>query len=148
MKTIVVDYSEFYYSKIAGMTMPDKYGGKFVQLWHGGSGSPENQQIFRGISEEYIVFSPKEFKKYHANIVELFSKDKGLAGAYDSEQKRFDIFEPEWKIMGGGKFEINRKERVLRLYDDSMAYGRFNAEGLIERLAGTEEFSGYRIVIE
>lgn len=137
MRTIVVDYSEFYYSKIAGMIMPDKYGGKFVQLWHGGSGS-----------EEYIVFSPKEFKKYHANIVEHFSKEMNLSGAYDSEQKRFDIFEPEWKIMGGGKFEINRKERLLRLYDDSMAYGRFNAEGLIERLAGTEEFSDYRIVIE
>lgn len=114
--------------------MPEKYSGKFVQIWHEG--------------DEYIVLSPKEFKKYHANIVEIFSKDRGLAGAYDSEQKRFDIFEPEWKIMGGGKFEVDKKERILRLYDDSMAYGRFNDEGLAERLAGTEEFLNYRIVIE
>ncbi len=134
MKTIVVDYSESYYSKILGIVMPEKYSGKFVQIWHEG--------------DEYIVLSPKEFKKYHANIVEIFSKDRGLAGAYDSEQKRFDIFEPEWKIMGGGKFEVDKKERILRLYDDSMAYGRFNDEGLAERLAGTEEFLNYRIVIE
>ncbi|MFN3739858.1 MAG: hypothetical protein ACK4TF_04195 [Thermodesulfovibrionales bacterium] len=134
MKTTVVDYSEIYYSSIMGIRLPDKYGGKFVQLWYKG--------------EEYMVFSPKEFKKYHSNIVELFSKDMNLAGAYDSEQKRFDIFEPEWKIIGGGKFEIDRKEKILRLYDDSMAYGRFNDEGLAQRLAETEELSGYRIVID
>lgn len=134
MKTIIFDYSESFYLKISGMPVPDKYAGKFVQIWHA--------------EEEYLILSPKEFKKYHANIVEQFSKDMNLAGAYDSEQKRFDIFDPEWVIRGGGKFEIDRREKILRLYDDSMAYGRFNDEGLAERLSGTEEFFNYRIVIE
>lgn len=129
-----MDYSKLYFLNLAGAQIPDRFSGKFVQIWHG--------------DREYFVLSPKEFKKYHANIVELFSKDRGLAGAYDSEQKHFDIFEPEWKIIGGGKFEIDRKERILRLYDDSMAYGRFNDKGLAERLSGTEEFLGFRILIE
>lgn len=134
MKTCVIDYSKLYFSNIAKLHLPDRFSGKFVQIWHGDA--------------EYLVFSPKDFKKYHANIVEYFSNEMNLAGTYNSEQKRFDIFEPEWKIIGGGKFEIDIKERFLRLYDDSMAYGRFNDKDLIERLSGTVEFSNYRIIIE
>lgn len=134
MKTVIVDYSKVYYSQIAGFKIPDEYSGKFVQIQQG-----EN---------EYLVFSPKEFTKYHANIVEYFSKDRRLIGSYDSDHKRYDIFESGWNIIGGGKFEIRRKEKILRLYDDSMAYGKFRSEGLTERLLKTEEFSDYRIIVE
>lgn len=134
MKTIVVDYAEHYYLNIASRQVPDRYSGKFVQLLNN--------------NNEYLVFSPKEFSKFHANIVEHFSKERGLAGAYDSEKKRYDLLEPQWEIIGGGKFEIDRIKKELRLYDDSMAYGRFKDEGLRERLQNTEEFSGYTIVIE
>jgi hypothetical protein len=97
---------------------------------------------------EYLVFSPKEFTKYHAGIVEYFAKERGLAGAYDSEHKRYDILEPGWSVRGGGKFEIDRKNRELHLYDNSMAYGRFDPDGLCERLGATRVFSGYRIIID
>ncbi len=134
METIVVNYAELYYLRIASQKVPDRYSGKFVQLRHN--------------DNEYLVFSPKEFTKFHANIVEHFSKEKGLRGVYDSEKKRYDILEQGWSISGGGKFEIDRIKRELRLYDDSMAYGRFKDEGLRERLQNTEEFSDYRILIE
>jgi len=35
--------------------------------------------------------------------------------------------------VGGGKFEIDKAEKHIRLYDNSMAYGRFDIEGLKKR---------------
>ncbi|GAQ94275.1 Janus/Ocnus family [Thermodesulfovibrio aggregans] len=134
MKTIIVNYAELYYLKISFQSLPDKYSGKFVQLSHN--------------DNEYLVFAPKEFAKYHSNILEHFSKEMNLVGNYDTQNKRYDILEPEWYILGGGKFEIDRIKKELKLYDDSMAYGRFNDKGLKERLQNTEEFYGYTILIE
>lgn len=133
MGTTVVNYAEFYYSKRASQKIPERYSGKFVQLMHN--------------DNEYLVFSPKEFSKYHANIVEHFSKERGLGGAYNTEKRHYDLYEDGW-IITGGKFEIDTEKKELRLYDDSMAYGRFNDEGLKERLLNSEEFSGFTIVIE
>lgn len=133
MKTIVVDYSETYYLDIAKTTIPERYAGKFVQIRHKDT--------------EYIIFSPKELTKYHADLVERFCLENGLNGDYDSGHKRFDIHDPAWKIIGGGKFELDRAGKQLRLYDDSMAYGKFDVEGLEERIK-KGNLSDYRIEVQ
>ena len=134
MKAIVIDYSEKYYPGRAKPAMPEKRSGKFVQV--------------RNNETEYLVFSPKEFTPYHAGLVEQFCKEKGLKGAYDSKNKRFDIHEPAWIVVGGGKFERDDRERHIRLYDNSMAYGRFDSKGLREKILSTAGMSDYTVQIE
>jgi len=51
-------------------------------------------------------------------------------------------------ITGGGKFEIDRKKKHIRLYDDSLAYGKFDRRGLKERILSIAEFSKYKVQIE
>ena len=64
------------------------------------------------------------------------------------QHKCFDIHDPEWAVVGGGKFERDRKKKQLRLYDDSMAYGKFNGHGLKEKILSFSAFSGYNVQIE
>lgn len=129
-----IDYTPFFYASIAGTPIPAVITGKFVQIRNG--------------SERFIVLSPKEFTKYHANIVERFCMDKGIEGCYDSRKEKFIIRDRAWQIAGGGKFERDDNKKAIKLYDNSMAYGKFDATGLKEMLAALPEFSGYSVTTE
>ncbi|MEW6587500.1 MAG: hypothetical protein AB1442_18065 [Nitrospirota bacterium] len=134
MKFVIVDYSEIYYGGIAKIERPKKIVGKFVQLRHADT--------------EYLVFSPKEFTRYHADLVEKFCSDRGIDGTYNSRVKRFDIHDPSWTVTGGGKFEADVDGKRLRLYDDSMAYGKFVSKGLKEKILSAKGMSAYKVEIE
>jgi len=134
MKVIFVDYSEIYYQDVAKTAVLEKRTGKFVQI--------------RNNDTEYLVFSPKELTPYHAGLVERFCADKGLKGSYDDKNKSFEVHEPDWVVVGGGKFEIDNTEKCIRLYDDSMAYGRFDSKGLKEKIHSIFELTGYAVLIE
>ncbi|HEX9020102.1 MAG TPA: hypothetical protein VF903_02450 [Nitrospirota bacterium] len=134
MSLIFIDYTPLYYTTVAKAAMPPGISGKFVQL--------------RNESDEYLVLSPREFTKYHAGIVERFCFDKGIEGSYDPEKKRFDIYDTAWTIIGGGKFELDAIKNTLRLYDNSQAYGKFDARELLEKIRSLPDFSGYTILIE
>ena len=130
----VVDYTTFYYTSVAGTGVPDVISGKFVQIRNG--------------KRLYLVLSPRELTKYHANIVERFCMDKGIEGNYDEKGTTFAIADDAWEMRGGGKFERDSNKRTLKLYDNSMAYGKFDTTGLKEILDALPEFSGYTITIE
>jgi hypothetical protein len=134
MKPVYRDYAREYYRGV-GVALPDRVAGKFVQ-------------IRNDAAEEFLVFSPKEVSRYHADIVERFCAERGIPGVYNNVHKRFDIHDPEWIVVGGGKFERDRKKKQLRLYDDSMAYGKFNGHELKEKILSFSAFSGYNVRIE
>lgn len=134
MHFTIIDYSDRYFSGTGMNTLPARYDGKFVQLRSG--------------SSEYLVLSPKGFMTYHANIVDYFCQEHGIGGTLEQEQGKFIINNPSWSVKGGGKFEIDRDRRLLRLYDNSMAYGRFDSSGLKEKVRGVSEFAAYDVRIE
>ncbi|MDA8240757.1 MAG: hypothetical protein M0Z67_10355 [Nitrospiraceae bacterium] len=134
MKTVFIDYSGMYYSGGKKASLPDNRSGKFVQL--------------RKDDVEYLVFSPSGLTAYHAEIVERFCRDRDIDGVYNTEKKRFDIHDQTWVVAGGGKFEIDGPGKRLRLYDNSMAYGRFDPRGLRERILQVEALKDYSVMIE
>jgi len=134
MVTVFIDYSHLYYKAIAHTEAPPVISGKFVQI--------------RNEATEYLVFSPKEFTKYHANIVERFCLDKGIEGDYDTESKRYVITDRAWTVAGGGKYEIDVKRKTIKLYDNSMAYGKFETQGLKKKILSLREFSVFTVRIE
>jgi hypothetical protein len=129
-----IDYTSLYYTSIAQRAVPPVVSGKFVQIRNGNT--------------LYLVFSPREFTKYHANIIERFCMDKGIEGSYDAKREKFFIQDQAWVIVGGGKFERDANKKAIKFYDNSMAYGKFKAEGLKEAIAALPEFSGFTITIE
>ncbi|HXY54187.1 MAG TPA: hypothetical protein VEM40_05880 [Nitrospirota bacterium] len=134
MTMVIIDYAHLYYKAIARTEVPPVMSGKFVQI--------------RNEATEYLVFSPKEFTKYHANIVERFCLDKGVEGFYDSEGKRYVIPDRAWSVAGGGKYEIDTKRKTIKLYDNSMAYGKFEIEGLKKKMLSLPAFSAFMVRIE
>jgi hypothetical protein len=134
MKVIYRDYSRIYYREI-GAALPDTMAGKFVQ-------------IVNSSGDEYLVFSPKEVSRFHADIVARFCAEHGIPGVYDNTHKRFDIHAPAWTVIGGGKFETDKRKKQLRLYDDSLAYGKFDREGLKEKILSLAAFSRYTVRFE
>ena|SRR5208337_2533034 len=134
MTVTFIDYIHVYYTTVSSTPEPPVVTGKFVQI--------------RNKGRLFLVFSPKDFMKYHANIVERFCLDSGMEGSYDPERKRFDILDEAWIIQGGGKFEISRNEKTIRLFDDSMAYGKFDPTDLVKIFKTIPAFFGYRVVTE
>jgi len=134
MTKVFIDYTKLYYTAIAKTSVPPATSGKFVRI--------------RNESTDYLVFSPKDFTKYHANIVERFCLDNGVEGSYDHDCKRYDIYDQAWIVTGGGKYELDKKRKVIKLYDESMAYGKFELFGLREAILAEPEFSGFKVQIE
>jgi hypothetical protein len=132
-KVVVVDYSHINPSG-ATQTPQAKRSGKFVQMRHG--------------ETEYLVFSPREVSPYHADILERFCRERFIDGAYEDGRKRFSIHDAEWVVLGGGKFEIDEAEGYIRLYDNSMAYGRFDERGLKEKVDHSGMLKDCEVIIE
>ncbi len=134
MRTVSIDYSEKDYGDVAKTDMPEQYAGKFVQIRKGAT--------------EYLVFSSKSFARFHADIVERFCVERGIPGLYNSQNKSFEVLDPSCLVKGGGRFERDRKNRTLHLYDNSMAYGEFDRKGLKEKILSLAGFSGYTVHID
>jgi hypothetical protein len=134
MDVILIDYITFYYTSISKESAPSIITGKFVQIRHG--------------NILYLVLAPQGLMKYHANIVERFCIDNDIEGNYDSERKRYKVRDQSWIVAGGGKFAIDRKQKTIKLYDDSMAYGKFDKSGLRDAIGTLREFSDFTIQVE
>lgn len=127
----VIDYSDTYFEK---RKKPDSRGGKFIQV--------------SGEEGDFIVFSPISHAPYHANIAESFFSSKSIQGTFNPDKDHFTHHSTDWNILGGGHWSIDEKDRRLELFGTSIAYGRFDAEGLAEKLREAEEFKDFMIIIE
>ncbi len=134
MDVILIDYSESSHYREAGVPLSSNLSGKFVQIRHR--------------TTEYLVLAPREVASFHADIVERFCREKGLHGSRNSEGNRYDIFEPAWVIVGGGKFDLDREKKHIRFYDNSMAYGKFNRKGFKGKIVSIGALSDYSADIE
>lgn len=98
----------------------DTRTGKFLQLlWHG---------------DEYLVFAQAMAYRYHNQILARFLAERGIAHHWRDEQTlEFDT--QVLDVVGGGRFRVDDNARILRLWDQSQAYGRFAESELVQRIA-------------
>lgn len=128
-----IDYSDFYQTTHKTAT-PYERTGKFVQL--------TNE------TTEFVVFSPKDNTTYHADILAIFCKQQGIAHTYNAADKYLEILDTGWKIIGGGMWKIDEKEKLLALWGYSQAYGKFDTDGIIDKLTSVGFLNGFTIQIE
>jgi hypothetical protein len=107
--------------------------GKFLQIsWRG---------------RDHLLFAPKGLHRYHNQMLAQFLAEHGIAHRWASEQ-RLDVDDPGLEIHGGGRFRVDAVRRELALWDNSQAYGRFDAERAVRAIAAADHvWSGYRVVI-
>jgi len=88
MLMTLFDYTPVYFNSLAGTSVPTVVAGKFVQIRSGNT--------------LYLILSPREFTKYHANIVERFCMDKGIEGSYDAKREKYTIADQAWQVIVAG----------------------------------------------
>ena len=127
---IIEDYAPIGHRPLEGEPSEDIYEGKFVHIV--------------GPSDEFLCFSPRGMAKYHANIAQGFSRRREHLSFImhpSGEDGRFAT--AGWTVQGGGRFRLNRAERVLELWGSSKAYGDFDGPDLQEKIKtvpGWKEF--------
>ena len=94
--------------------------GKFIQLILGG--------------RENLVFAPRELHQYHNQILAHFLDENGISCRWASKERlEYDV--SRVRVVGGGRFRVDRQAKLLHLWDDSQVYGRFDENGLVEKLS-------------
>lgn len=107
--------------------------GKFVQI------VVENR--------EYLVFAPFVRHRFHNQILAEFLDARGIPTIWAS-QSELVFCSTGLKVLGGGRYRADPESRVLKLWDESTAYGRFYEQGLAQRLRASEHpWSGFRLEI-
>ena len=107
--------------------------GKFVQ--------------FRWQGNEYLLFATRDQHKFHNQMLGHFLADHKLPHHWrNGEHLEFEL--TDLSVMGGGRFRLTRDPALLELWDNSQAYGRFNEEGLADRVRSSgHPFSRGKIII-
>lgn len=132
----LIDYSDIYFRRIKKVEMPQRRGGKFVQI------------INEDIEKEYVVLSPKELSVYHANIVERFCMMQKIDGSYNSKKDFFTIHDDDWVVVGGGIWVVDDDKKALELSGASKGYGTFEAQGLKRKIEEAAAFpGGYSLLV-
>ena len=128
----VIDYSPVYFELLRKTSIPAQRGGKFVVLNDG--------------QRRFAVFAPRELITYHANIVERFLWQRQIRGTYNAKGDVFHFAAPEWQVEGGGHWQLDEAQAVLRLFGQSTTYGSVDLPALAEALLRAQAFGGARIV--
>ena len=127
----VVDFSSVQYPD----GMPAVRQGKFLHLLEGGE-------------KELLVMSPYELSMFHAQILERHCKINGVEGRFIRKPELYEVIGADIEVIGGGHWKLNETEFQLRLFGESTVYGKFRAQGLLEKVRSIPEYGQYKIVVE
>ena len=107
--------------------------GKFLQLtWKG---------------QEYMLFAQRGVHRYHNQVLAHFAESHAIPYRWITPEQLVTE-DPELLIGGGGRFRLDLDKHTLEVWDDSQAYGRFNENGLIEKLiAAGSPWDSLRVTI-
>ena len=93
--------------------------GKFVQL--------------RLAGRDCLLFAAATRYRYHNQILARFLSDQGIAIRWEGDT--WQIVDPAGlTVTGGGRFQLDPDSRSLCVWDNSSAYGRFDAARLADQL--------------
>ena len=108
--------------------------GKFLQLALAG--------------RDYLVFAAASVHHYHNQILAAFAATNGIT--YDwLEPGVLEVKDPTLTVRGGGRFRVDPVARVIEVWDNSQAYGRFDAACLPAQVAAAgHAWSGFAVRIE
>lgn len=105
------------YPAASGAGSPNTVEGKFLQL--------------RWDEREYLVFASFDLHRYHNQILAHFAADLGISHRW-LDGVTLEVDAPELKVVGGGRFRLDDDRLVLS--GESQVYGRFDSEGLEQRI--------------
>lgn len=88
---------------------------------------------FRWQGNEYLLFATRDEHLFHNQMLSHFLTDHNLPHQW-RDAEHLEIPLSDLTVVGGGRFHFTANPAQLKLWDNSMAYGRFDDAGLADRL--------------
>ena len=85
---------------------------------------------------------------YHANLAEQFCAINSISGAWSHKPDRFEIYQKDVSITGGGWLQFDFQDKTLTIFGYSTSYGRFDEEATLSILKRYQPFEGYSLIID
>ena len=101
--------------------------------------------LIQSDSATTLIFGLLRQYPYHANLVEQFCTMHEVPSAWEHKPDQYVIFDNEYRIRGGGYFEINPVTKQVVFSGASTAYGKYDETQLRDVVNSNSEFSGYTI---
>lgn len=102
---------------------------------------------FRWQGNEYLIFATRDEHQFHNQMLGHFLSDHKVPHHWQ-DSEHLEVEDTDLSVIGGGRFYFNANSVELELWDNSMAYGRFDETGLADRLKGSgHPFGSGEIVI-
>ena len=101
-----------------------EYSGKFLQLECDGA--------------PWLLFATPDSFRYHNQLLARFLEDERIAHRW-IDRETLEVPRDRARVTGGGRFNLNLATHRLDLWDDSHAYGRFDAHSVPGQLVRAGE---------
>ena len=74
----------------------------------------------------HLVLSPVDFTPYHANIVWQYLQAEGRGKVEEAGEGGCRIVSRDWKVKGGGYYQVQNWLHHMRLHGKSTAFGKYS----------------------
>ena len=82
----------------------------------------------------WLLFATPDTCRFHNRMLSRFLDDAAIPYRWTSPET-LDVADERIKVIGGGRFRLDPLGQHLELWDDSHAYGRFDASLVADQLA-------------
>ncbi len=96
----------------------------------------------------HLVVGPLREFPYHASLVERFCRLHEIASGWEKKPDRYEIFEGDCEILGGGYFDLDPGGRRLSLWGASSVYGSFPAREANLVVESEPIFRGFSVTVQ
>ncbi len=103
--------------------------------------------IIRYERELFFVFGEVAIYPYHANLVVSFCDQYEIASGWEHQPDLVEVYDPGWKVLGGGWLDLDQKAQTARVYGASSAYGPYDRPSLATVVEDTDLFRQYPLKI-
>jgi hypothetical protein len=93
----------------------------------------------------WLVYGSLASFPYHAHLVGRFCEDKMLACGWVRPRDHVEIYDPNFRIHGGGQILIDSKKKLVRFAGTSKAYGTYDESRLRQVVEAGGCFDGFAI---
>jgi hypothetical protein len=93
----------------------------------------------------WLVFGSLASFPYHAHLVDRFCQEKMVPCGWIRPRDQVEIYDPSFKILGGGQILIDRKKKLIRFAGTSKAYGTYDESQLRQIVAGCGFFEAFSV---
>jgi len=104
--------------------------------------------VLANSSHYLLIFGDVQKYPYHANVLDAYSQQIGLARHWIKQPDQLHLDDPQFRLLGGGYLDLDRQRRKVRISGSSKAYGFFDSEAVRLIVKNSSFFAEFAVSVE